>query len=37
MPDCQLPEILFTALLGTLTAVLLILTFREDRLRSKGL
>lgn len=35
MPDCHLAEILFTALIGTLTAALLALAFREDQLRSK--
>jgi len=36
MPDCTLPEILFTALIGTFTLALLFLTFREDRLRARG-
>ena len=36
MPDCQLAEILFTALIGTLTMVLLVLTLREDRMRARG-
>ena len=35
MPDCQLAEILFTALIGTFTVALLALAFREDPLRSK--
>lgn len=35
MPDCQLAEVFFTALIGTLTVALLALAFREDRLRSK--
>jgi len=33
---CHGPEIFFTALIGALTTALLILSFREDRLRAKG-
>jgi hypothetical protein len=36
MPDCQLPEILFMALIGTFTMALMILSFRETFLRSRG-
>ena len=36
MPDCQLPEILFMALIGTFTMTLTILTLREAFLRSRG-
>lgn len=36
MPDCQIAEILFTALIGTLMITLLVLSLREDRLRARG-
>jgi len=36
MPDCQIAEILFMALIGAFTVALLVLAFREDRLRSHG-
>ena len=36
MPDCQGPEIFFMLLIGFFTLALLALSFREDRLRSRG-
>jgi hypothetical protein len=36
MPHCQLPEILFTVLIGTFTVALMILSLREAFLRSRG-
>jgi len=36
MPDCQIAEILFMALIGAFTVTLLALAFREERLRTKG-
>jgi len=36
MPDLQLPEILFTLIIGTFTMALLVLTLRESHLRSQG-
>jgi hypothetical protein len=35
MPMCQGAEIFFTAIIGSFTLALLILSFREDRLRAK--
>ena len=36
MPYCQNAEIFFTALIGALTLALLVLTMREDLLRSRS-
>ena len=36
MHDCQLPEILYMALIGTFTMALTILYLREAYLRSHG-
>ena len=36
MPDCQSPEIFFTALIGIFTMALMILYVRETYLRSRG-
>ena len=36
MPPCENAEIFFTALIGSLTLVLLVLTLREDLLRSRS-
>jgi len=36
MTDGQLAEILFMSLIGTFTAALLALAFREDLLRARG-
>jgi hypothetical protein len=36
MPDCQIAEILFTALIGAFAVTLLLLSYREDRLRTRG-
>jgi hypothetical protein len=35
MPYCQNAEIFFTALIGALTLALLVLTLREDFMRSR--
>ena len=36
MPHCQLAELFFTALIGSLTLALLILTLREGSLQSRS-
>ena len=36
MPYCQNAELFFTALIGALTLALLVLTMREDLLRSRS-